>query len=157
MNNQLLSQIAIIVSILALACSVIAIFFSGKARTWHRYFKAEEQPENLEDIIEIIAAKIKALENGYQENSESLLRQGTTLATAIQHVGLIRFDSGADDGGNLSFTAAFLNAHQSGIVLTSLHGRQHNRIYTKHIYQGTSEQTLSEEEKEAVIQAITNK
>lgn len=157
MNTEALQISGMLLGGIAVILSIIALFFSGKARAWHRHFRNEEQPENLEQIIETIAAKIKGLEQHQGEMQTQLAQQGSILATAIQHVGLIRFDSGADDGGNLSFSAAFLDAHQSGILITSLHGRQHNRVYTKAVRQGKSEQILSEEEKEAIIQAITNK
>jgi hypothetical protein len=157
MNSQLLEIAGLATGITAIIMSIIAIYFSGKARTWNKYFRAEEQPENLENIIDKVASKIKNLEDA-QAFTESLLeKRGEQLDKATQHVGLVRFDSGADDGGNLSFTAAFLNAHQTGLVITSLHGRQHNRVYSKNIVKGRSDNTLSEEEKEAVIQALTNK
>lgn len=155
MNSNLLTILALIAAGIAIIISGIAIYFSGKARTWRKYFRSDEQPENLEDIIEKIAGKIKLLEDGQENMATKLAQIEKTLATAVQHVGVIRFDSGADDGGNLSFSIALLDAHQSGVVMTSLHGRQHNRIYTKIVRQGLSEQTLSGEEQEAIIQALT--
>lgn len=155
MTTQILEFSGLALGGLAIIISFIAIFFSGKARSWNKYFRNEEQPQNLEDIIDKMTAKLKNLETKQDEIIVELAKQGNTLNTAVQHVGLVRYDSGADDGGNLSFSAAFLDAHQSGLVITSLHGRQHNRVYSKLIREGGSEHTLSEEEKEAVIQALT--
>ncbi len=155
MNSDLLTTATLIAAGISIILSIIAIIFSGKARTWHKYFRMEEQPENLEDIVGKVASKIKVLETNEGEIALKLNQLEKTLATAVQHVGVVRFDSGSDDGGNLSFAAALLNAHQDGVVLTSLHGRQHNRIYTKIVKQGLSEQALSEEEREAIMQALT--
>lgn len=157
MNSSMLILASLAVAVTAVIISAIALYLSGKARTWRRYFRSEEQPENLEEIIEKIAGKIRALEARQGESEAEIVEQDRILKTAIQHVGIVRFDSGADEGGNLSFAAAFLDAHQSGIILTSLHGRQHNRIYSKIVKNGASEQVLSDEEKEAVLQALTNK
>lgn len=156
MNSTFLEISVVTIALISLILSIIAFLFSGKARTWRRYFRKEEQPENLEEIVNKIVAKLKSLESDQQQMNDRLNSHSETLATAIQHIGLVRFDSAADDGGNLSFSAAFLDAHQSGVILTSMHGRQHNRIYSKIINKGASEQALTEEEKEAVIQAITN-
>ncbi len=157
MNSQLLEIAGLALGTIAIILSIIAVIFSGKARTWNKYFRTEEQPQNLEEIIDKVAGKIKLLESAQEKSELQIMQLGTQLMNATQNIGLIRFDSGADDGGNLSFSAAFLNAHHSGIVITSLHGRQHNRIYSKIISEGRSENTLSEEEKEAVMQAITHK
>lgn len=155
MNSDFTTIVTLIAAGISIILSIIAIYFSGKARTWHNYFRMEEQPQNLEDIVDKMARKIKTLDKHETDIISKLATLEKVLATAVQHVGIVRFDSGSDDGGNLSFAAAFLNAHQDGVVLTSLHGRQHNRIYTKIVKQGLSEQTLSEEEREAIMQALT--
>ncbi len=156
MSTSHLAIAALILSSITLIAAIYAIITARSARYWRNHFSKEEEPENLEEIIERIAAKLKHLEEKEIQNDKVLSQLTATLATAIQHVGVIRFDSAADDGGNLSFSAALLDAHQSGIILTSLHGRQHNRIYTKQIKLGKSEHILSEEETEALMQAITN-
>ncbi len=120
-----------------------------------KYFRKENQPENLEEVVEHIIAKLTQLDDHAAKTSATLENISDQLNTATQHVAIIRYNSNGDDGGNLSFSAAFLDAHQSGIVLTSLHGRQNNRIYAKVITSGASESTLSEEEREALINALT--
>jgi hypothetical protein len=156
MSAEILVYIALAASLIAVILGVSAVIATGKIHAWRRAFSPENHPENLEEIIESIAGKIKQLETESDLAASSLHNLAAQLNTATQFVGLIRYNSNGDDGGNLSFSLALLNAHQSGVVLTSLHGRQNNRIYAKVIKAGASEQTLSEEEKEALIQAVTH-
>ena len=76
------------------------------------------------------------------------------IARAVQHVGLVRFDAFEDMGGNLSFAAALLDGEGSGIVFSSINGRQETRIYAKPIEQGNSRYNLSGEEEEAIKRAL---
>jgi hypothetical protein len=155
MNAQILAIISLVLSGLAIVAGVYAIIAVGKVRTWRRWFSdSSEHPENLEQIITSIAAKIKALQSGQALHKEQLAGLKDTLSFAVQQVGIVRYNSQADDGGNLSFSLALLDAHRSGFVITSLHGRQQNRIYSKHIVNGSSEVPLSDEERDAVFAAI---
>jgi hypothetical protein len=72
----------------------------------------------------------------------------------VQGVGVVRFDAFEDMGGHLSFSAALLDGHGDGVVLTSINGRQETRIYAKPVVGGTSQHNLSEEEQEAIRRAL---
>jgi len=155
MNAQTLPIASLVISGLALVAGVYAIIALGKVRTWRRWFSDQkEQPENLEQIITSIASKIQRLQTGQEQHKQQLTELQETLSFAVQQVGIVRYNSQADDGGNLSFSLALLDAHRSGFVITSLHGRQQNRIYSKQIKNGDSEVPLSEEERDAVFAAI---
>ncbi|HEX3100028.1 MAG TPA: DUF4446 family protein [Patescibacteria group bacterium] len=161
MSATVLTYISLGAAGISLVFGVYAVIAAGQARKWRKFFSgneaAENLPENLEDIIEKIAQRLKQLDESSDKTASTLEAITNQLNTATQHVGIIRYNGNGDDGGNLSFSAALLDAHQSGIVITSLHGRQNSRIYAKVIVSGASEQTLSEEEREALIQALTKK
>ncbi len=149
--------ISLVLSGISIIIAVYAFFQAKNLRAWRKNFGPAEHPENLEEIITSIVGKIKALETGqavaraYSEQLEE------TLSHAVQKVGLIRFDSQADEGGNLSFSLAILDDHLTGIVITSLYGRTSNRVYSKRINQGNSESNLSDEERDAMFQAISSR
>ena len=158
MNANLLIYISLIAAGFSLAFSIYALITATKARSWRKFFGKNAnmpEPENVEDMLEQIVDKIKQLDGQATQTITTLESTIHQLNTATQHVGIIRYNGNGDDGGNLSFSLALLDAHQSGILITSLHGRQHNRIYAKLVTNGVSESTLSEEEREAVMQALT--
>jgi uncharacterized membrane protein YccC len=76
------------------------------------------------------------------------------LADALRHVAVVRYDAFGDMGGRLSFTAALLDDAGDGLVLTSIHGRSEARTYAKGIKSGSSEQSLSPEEQQAIELAL---
>ena len=47
-----------------------------------------------------------------------------------------------------------MNDHGTGVVLTSINGRQETRVYAKTVTAGTSSYNLSTEEQEAIRQAL---
>jgi len=71
----------------------------------------------------------------------------------LSRIGVVRYDAFDDIGGQLSFSAALLDEHADGIVLTSITGRAGGRTYLKSVTGGESESLLSEEESAAVASA----
>jgi hypothetical protein len=54
----------------------------------------------------------------------------------------------------LSFSCALLDEHGTGVVLTSINGRQETRVYAKPVTERSSSYNLSTEEAEAIRQAM---
>lgn len=155
MSEQNLAIIALIASIVALIAGIAGVMAGFKVRKWRAMFDSDSQPDNLEEVLTSITEKLQML-NSNQTSLEKIVRQnGETLQTAFQYSSVVRFNSGSNDGGNLSFALAILDGQQTGLVITSLHGREHNRIYCKAITQGQPMQPLNEEEQQALIQAVT--
>lgn len=73
---------------------------------------------------------------------------------SVQHVGVVRYDAFEDMGGHLSFSTALLNGDGDGVVITSINGRADTRCYAKTVKGGQSDHNLSEEEEEAIRQAL---
>lgn len=74
----------------------------------------------------------------------------TDLGRALTRLGLVRYDAFDDVGGELSFSAALLDEHDDGLVITAINGRAEGRTYAKLVTGGTAEATLSDEERAAI-------
>ncbi len=74
---------------------------------------------------------------------------------AIQKFGIVRYDAFEDMGGRMSFSAALLDDHGDGVVLTSINGRTETRTYAKEVRGLTSEFNLSDEEQRAIAEATS--
>jgi hypothetical protein len=74
-------------------------------------------------------------------------------ARGLSRIGVVRYDAFDDIGGELSFSAAMLDEHADGIVLTSITGRTGGRTYLKVVTDGEGASLLSEEESAAVSAA----
>ncbi len=113
-------------------------------------------PRSLKDIVLDQLAQVGSMQTELS-NMESRLHDMHRMHNdSIQKIGLVRFSPFEDTGSDQSFTIALLDGNNSGVVISSLHGRDRTRIYTKKIIQGTSEEYgLSDEEKQAVHQAAS--
>jgi uncharacterized protein DUF4446 len=109
--------------------------------------RLEAMVEQQAKAIQKLEATVRQLMGGERKLAE--LTQG-----AIQHVGVVRFDAFEDMGGRLSFSTALLDGHGDGVVITSINGRQDTRCYAKQVRGGTSIHNLSDEEEEAIREAL---
>lgn len=76
------------------------------------------------------------------------------LDKAITRVGVIRFRAFDDMGSDLSYAVALLDSHNNGVVLSSIFGRDDSRSYVKPIQNGQSSYKLTEEEEQALYNAV---
>lgn len=98
------------------------------------------------------------LEQGLKDLESLVERQGEVtergLSTSLRFQGMVRYDAYRDMGGSQSWSIALLDGNQSGAVVTSLHARDHARVYLKELVEGAPGQRLSPEEERAVALAI---
>lgn len=105
---------------------------------------------DLEGILTGLKKELNGLEKRTQKIEKYSQTAEPRLQKSLKNVGLVRFDSFAGVGGKQSFSAAFLDENKNGAVISSLYGRDFNRVYAKPVEDGVSPYSLSEEEKEAI-------
>lgn len=72
----------------------------------------------------------------------------------IQKIGLLRFNPFKDTGGDQSFILVFVDANNTGVVMSGLYSRSGTRWYAKRVVQGKGvEHELSDEETKAIKEA----
>lgn len=72
----------------------------------------------------------------------------------LTRVSVVRFDAFADISGKLSSSAALLDEHGNGLVVTTMNGRENARNYIKQVRRGVGVAALSPEETDAVARAM---
>jgi hypothetical protein len=106
---------------------------------------------------EVIAGQGEQIERN-RASIDSLTAQARSieerLSRSVQHVGFVRYNPFQDTGGDQSFAIALLDQHGDGVVFSSLHNRSLTRIYAKPVKGGASPLSLSDEEVQAVQQAL---
>lgn len=73
---------------------------------------------------------------------------------SLHKVGLVRFNPFSSVGSDQSFSIAFLDYQNNGLVISSLYTQEGCRVYAKPIEKGQSKYPLSKEEKAAIEKAI---
>ena len=149
MSNLVLSVISLVS--LVVGAVALALYFSLK-KTLQKFFVETGH----EEFGEVLLSHQRQLRRG-QEVVKGLEKRVASLETdsnfLLNQVGLVRYNPFTDTGGNMSFSLAMLNNNGDGAVITSLHSREGMRIYSKSISGYSSDQTLTEEEKEAIERA----
>ena len=148
-----------ILVIVALGVAVLALFIAVASAARRR---PRPQPSSLpiqmddvlRGILEGHARSLQRLEAAVRQLAAEDLRLGERLTGAVQRVSLIRYDAFEDVGGRLSFSCALLDERGDGVVVTSINGRQDTRVYAKPVVRGESDHNLSEEEVEAIRDAL---
>jgi hypothetical protein len=108
----------------------------------------------LRGLLDGHARTLQRLDAAVRQLGSEEVRLGDQLRGAVQRVGLIRYDAFEDMGGRLSFSCALLDEHGTGVVITSINGRQDTRVYAKPVNAGRSDHNLSEEEEVAIREAM---
>ena len=106
--------------------------------------------ENLEQLLHSQISEVRNAVEQVKQLSERCQQLDETSRTAIQKVGVVRFNAFNDTGSDLSFAIALLDGNNNGVVITSLFGRNESRVYAKPIQNGQSTYLLTTEEKEAL-------
>ncbi len=149
-----------IIAVLTLALAVLGVLLAAYAHLrlrsleqLRRRFFESPSGADLEGALRQIGDEVVNLNGKHADVVRDLDDISRHLAEAVQKVGLVRFNPFGDQGGSFSFSLALLNSSDSGVVLTSMHGRDQNRTYTKRVTAGKSEIPLTEEEQGAVTHA----
>ena len=153
-STSTLSLMALIAIGLSVLAAVFSILGSGGRRP-----KTSSEPlhldEGLRAVLEAQAAKIQRLEQAARVLNARDTKQQVLIEGGVRRVALLRYDAFEDVGGRLSFSCAMLDEHGTGVVLTSINGRQETRVYAKPVTERASPYNLSMEESEAIRQAMT--
>lgn len=111
--------------------------------------------QNVADSLQSLSKDLKDIEKFRAEMDIYLKDVEERLKRSIQSVHTIRFNpfAGTGEGGNQSFATVFLNENGDGTIMSSLFTRDRVSVFSKGLKQFTSEHEMSDEEKEALIQA----
>lgn len=104
-----------------------------------------------------VRRRVTALEQHRPAGDADLAALRADLGQALRHVAVVRYDAFGDMGGRLSFSAAVVDDHGDGLVISSIHARGESRTYAKGVVGGTSDATLTPEEQQALAAARTGK
>ena len=110
--------------------------------------------ESLEAVLDSHLDKVDAVARGISDLDARMAVLEAAQRRSFQRVGLVRYNPFEETGGNQSFALALLDAAGDGWVLSSLHARSGTRVYAKAVAAGRSDSALSDEETEALRQAL---
>jgi len=155
MNN--LQYVLLGMTVTILLALIIFISINIKlAKMNKRYSKMMKGMDgaNIEQLLLAHIEEVKQTVHKVDSLSNDCKRLEKISKECIQKIGIIRFNAFEDMGSDLSFAIALLNDQNNGVVVSSIYSRNECHTYAKPIISGNSSYFLSDEEKQALSQAI---
>jgi hypothetical protein len=131
---------------------------SGRLNRLHKLLRSMLTGPEGEDLATQLERSMQestaALEQG-QALEKQMDALQATLQSCTQKCGIVRYDAHGDVSGQQSFSLALLDGNDNGIIITALYGRHDTRCFGKTIKNAHPAQNLSDEETEALAQAMS--
>ncbi len=155
--DQLLFYISIALSVCCVVLLILVIISLCKLKTLKRRVDSltrGKDTESLEDIILSYLKRVESLEEGEEITRAALTAIKDNLKITYQKKGLVKYDAFREMSGALSYSLALLDKENNGVLISSMYSREGCYTYAKDIINGESKINLSEEEAEALKQAM---
>lgn len=115
----------------------------------------DDSSKNLRELVTRAITDSKSINARANKIESSIEEIAKILQCTYQKFAMIRYNPFNDTGGDQSFSMALLDLRDNGFVITSIHGREVDRIYAKQIDNGKSKHNLSAEELGAIKEALS--
>ena len=150
-----LAVIVLALAILGLAAWLLVLQRSeSRLRSRLRRILSDNGSTGLDEVLAGQATRIEQLATRVDALTALQRELETSTGRSLQKVGVVRFNPFQDSGGDQSFAIALLDQRGSGVVVSSLHGRAETRIFAKQVINGRSNHSLSDEEQQAIREAL---
>ena len=144
----------IILSIITLIVFISVNFKLSKIAKKYKELTKGVDGSNLEDLLLHQTKSLENVQGEIVELKHSVTQLEQDSCQMISKVYSKRYNAFPEMGSDLSFSIVFLNDKNTGVVLTSIYGREENRVYLKPIVEGKSSYPLSPEEKEIIAKVF---
>ena len=155
--EQLVFYVTIALSVVSILLAVVLIIVLCKLKKLKRRVDSltrGKDTESMEDIIVNYLERVESLEEGEEITRAALNAIKDNLKITYQKTGLVKYDAFREMSGALSYSLALLDKENNGVLISSMYSREGCYTYAKEIIKGESKINLSEEEAEALKQAV---
>lgn len=157
-TDQLSLGLAVVAGVALLSLLLVA-WLGLRLRRLRRQYALVRGEGAEGDIVSTLGGWKQRLDGMHRAVDETLAAQDMnerSIRLALSKFHLVRYDAFEDMGGQLSFSAALLDDHGDGLVITSINGRTETRTYAKPVKGMSSDHNLSDEEREAIAGAMAS-
>jgi hypothetical protein len=145
-----LSLVSIILFFLLFITMINLSFFKSKYKKLNKGTTGMKYDEHiLENKNEI--KRIKTSQNDIIEHIDKMKLDLTKTYTKLS---LYKYNAFENQGGKMSFILVLLNSDRDGVILHNIHNNDFTYLYAKKVSRGTTEETLTKEEKEVLLETI---
>ena len=156
-QNQLILGITIVLSVVCIIIGILLIVVLCKLKSLRRRIDTltrGKDTESMEDIMLNFFERIESLQDAEKRMDQDIKTIKENLKITFQKTGLVKYDAFREMSGALSYSLALLDQENNGVLISSMYSREGCYTYAKDIVNGESKINLSEEEAEALKQAV---
>lgn len=124
-------------------------------RAYDRFMRGKDM-ESMEDTIISQFERLEVLEKSDDKKRKQIKELFDNMQKVYQKKGLVKYDAFREMSGKLSYALALLDKDNDGILINSMYSREGCYSYVKEIVKGESSINLSEEEAEALKNAVNS-
>jgi len=153
--------VALVAAAVALVALLLAIVLTVRIRRLRAAQTAVLGPRGSQDLVTYVQSVGDGftdlrewVEGALSHVDERLAAASDRIDGSIAYRSLIRYDAYGEMSGHQSSSVALLDAHKSGVVISSILHRDQARVYVKQLNEGVPTLELSPEEQEAVDTAL---
>lgn len=129
-----------------------------KIRKRYMEFMTGESGKNLEYTIYKRFREIDELKVNQKDNDDQIEIIYDMVRRSYNKIGIYHYNafnnSGAFNGGSISFALTLLNSSDNGVILNVIHNRAGCHVYLKEVVEGECKTALSAEEHRSLNMAI---
>ena len=152
-SDYIIIGLAALVLILMILMIVNVIQMS-KLKKNYKIFMTGKNAKTLEDTLIKRLDQVDELMVASKANEKNIKALFQNMQLTYQKMGLVKYDAFHEMGGKLSFSLAMLDMKNNGFIISAMHTREGCYTYIKEIVDGNSIIVLSEEDQEALNQAM---
>ena len=155
-STSTLVVVALGVAVLALLTAVVGFLrVSGSQKRYRILWAGGEK--DLVAVLSHQAGQIVHLHGELERIRVGVTRTAGDVQQSLRHVAVVRYDAFGETPGQLSFSAAIIDDHGDGLVISSIHARGETRSSAKGISGGIGEVTMTAQEQQALASARTGR
>ncbi|QSO50881.1 DUF4446 family protein [Alicyclobacillus curvatus] len=122
----------------------------SKLRRQLKRWQGIHETADLDAIYDRTLKRVEAADEVLANLSASVHAVELALRTKVSTPKVTRYNAFSDTGSDLSFSVALVDDTQTGIVMSSIYGREESRTYGKPVVNGQSSYPLTDEEAEVL-------
>ena len=136
---------------------IVNVVQMSKLKKNYKIFMTGKNAKTLEDALIKRLDQVDELMVANKANEKNIKALFQNMQLTYQKMGLVKYDAFHEMGGKLSFSLAMLDMKNNGFIISAMHTREGCYTYIKEIVDGNSIIVLSEEDQEALNQAMNVK
>lgn len=153
-HSGILMVLLLVVVVILLICVFNLSLGLNRLNRKYTLFMKGKDGQSLERLFKRKFDLIEKLVRSTDDNGEEIEKIWKVMDKSLNKYGIVKYDAFEYMGGKLSFVLAMLDKNNTGFLLNAIHSRENCFLYIKEIVNGESYVVLSEEEVEALRQAV---